>query len=843
MSSLDSPDLDLRQALIADRFEHTCEWIYQHESFSSWLKQDDGVFWIYGKPGSGKSTVMKLIYTDSRTQQYSHSFERSICHISAGFFFNYRGTVIQKSFEGLMRSILRQIIKQLEKSATLALLDDLLQSPIWTQKSHDPWLLTQMEEFLRAILNQKRVELRVWFFFDALDEFDGPPDYISRFVKYLANRPPGSLTHVKVCFSSRPWEEFFAGFSSSPNLAVEDFTKEDIRYYCAASLSNTLAGNHLAFVPRLVDEIVLRASGVFLWASLVLKELATACCNGQMPSLADLLGLLKSVPVELSKFYHFMIQRIPGTLRWKTYALLEAVVRSRSQEEVGVNYLWKTTMISNCPNYESALQALKPVNRCTRRPRDSEEIRRRDILIWGGGLVSAQSSTGVQLMHQTVYEFVTKLDFKDKLLESFSQPTHENGHSFHFKSALTFHLADLLLPTISKRDLRASLSSNREGHNISKRDLRASVSSNREGHNISKPGVRASFNQGAEAEETTGRSCQLFYDSVPVHNLNNLGIKLLGCLEAGDICSWKLIPRGLDSWSHTAFAVLFQLRLYLHNSTLLGLDYFGATAASENLLRLVVMMLNSGIAHDNHRVLATTKLLLENGLNKTALRSLFPYVLEPELPQRGFIDHTATSLQAFEELAILFLEHETGCSSQILRPGVVLDPEVPLYWVKPIHMANPLVTSWLLQHGVDPNELDSGERTPIDWYLSIHSYRRRDKTSKTPTDRARLWTNDLLYQCTSILLQHGAKARLASDESWSDFLEALRTDGHDVSEFPELVPRILIQNEAAPSFSSLGTPLAAQGELPARATLWKPKSSLSHAVKRIFSMRRSGDQS
>jgi len=328
LHSLDTVDLDLRQALIADRLEHTCEWIYEHKPFTLWLKQADGVFWIHGKPGSGKSTLMKLICTDKRTRQHSHTFGSSVHPISAEFFFNYRGTPIQKTLEGLMRSILRQTMRQLSKiRATIDLLDILLEELAENRDLRgDPWPISRLEEFLRSIMEQKRVKLQITFFFDALDEFDGPTDYISRFVKYLACPPAGSLTSTKVCFSSRPWDDFVTNFSNGPSLAVEDFTKEDIRYFCTTKLSTALKTNHLDVIVQLPDEIAFRASGVFLWASLILKELEVAFAGAEPPSLEDVLQLLNTVPTELLDYYAFIIQRIPRSCRWKTYALLESVV-------------------------------------------------------------------------------------------------------------------------------------------------------------------------------------------------------------------------------------------------------------------------------------------------------------------------------------------------------------------------------------------------------------------------------------------------------------------------------------------------------------------------------------
>ncbi|KAK6209767.1 hypothetical protein QIS74_11351 [Colletotrichum tabaci] len=57
----------------------TFEWIYSEPrlgasgatwtNFHGWLQNDSGIYWISGKAGSGKSTLMKLVGTDKRTCQ------------------------------------------------------------------------------------------------------------------------------------------------------------------------------------------------------------------------------------------------------------------------------------------------------------------------------------------------------------------------------------------------------------------------------------------------------------------------------------------------------------------------------------------------------------------------------------------------------------------------------------------------------------------------------------------------------------------------------------------------------------------------------------------------------
>jgi len=50
-----------------------------------------------------------------------------------------------------------------------------------------------------------------------------------------------------------------------------------------------------------------------------------------------------------------------------------------------------------------------------------------------GRLVEVLGDDTPQLMHQTVYDFVTGLGFKELVLSDLAKITTENGHSFHLK--------------------------------------------------------------------------------------------------------------------------------------------------------------------------------------------------------------------------------------------------------------------------------------------------------------------------------------------------------------------------------------------------------------------------
>ncbi|KAI0466703.1 hypothetical protein F4859DRAFT_496404 [Xylaria cf. heliscus] len=120
IKSLEVPGRDSRLETIDNQFSRTFQWVFDEDSaIAKWIKEGTGMFWINGKPGSGKSTLMKFIFRSGQTWELLHKFSSEALQIKSAFFFHDRGTLLQKSFEGLLRSILHQI---LQESSSLAVL-------------------------------------------------------------------------------------------------------------------------------------------------------------------------------------------------------------------------------------------------------------------------------------------------------------------------------------------------------------------------------------------------------------------------------------------------------------------------------------------------------------------------------------------------------------------------------------------------------------------------------------------------------------------------------------------------------------------------------------------------
>ncbi|KAK6528600.1 hypothetical protein TWF281_009838 [Arthrobotrys megalospora] len=109
LRSLSFPNMDARLHSIALAHENTCSWVFGTEQFRQWRCRDNiesfnGVLWIKGKPGAGKSTLMKHILLYCRNSFSNHSI--------AAHFFSARGTPLEQSRCGLLRSLLYQLLDQ-----------------------------------------------------------------------------------------------------------------------------------------------------------------------------------------------------------------------------------------------------------------------------------------------------------------------------------------------------------------------------------------------------------------------------------------------------------------------------------------------------------------------------------------------------------------------------------------------------------------------------------------------------------------------------------------------------------------------------------------------------------
>jgi hypothetical protein len=92
LRSLCYNEIHARHHDIETAHHNTCDWILSTQEFQDWLNQDDdcnGVLWIKGNPGAGKSTLMK--------HMLKHCKGACPESIILAYFFHARGEVLEKT--------------------------------------------------------------------------------------------------------------------------------------------------------------------------------------------------------------------------------------------------------------------------------------------------------------------------------------------------------------------------------------------------------------------------------------------------------------------------------------------------------------------------------------------------------------------------------------------------------------------------------------------------------------------------------------------------------------------------------------------------------------------------
>jgi NACHT domain len=319
----------------------TFDWIFSDvrgdqppwSDFTLWLRDQEGIYWVNGKAGSGKSTLMKHIYDDARTKHYLLQWARktqpvdtSLCFVS--YFFWYSGTGIQKSQSGLLRSLLFQILYKYPSLIPIVLPDRWARHysgiPDFTrlrQIVDAPWPIKQLTEAFGKSVRQREIPLKLCVFVDGLDEFDGEADQLCMLFKEAVQSNP---ENSKFCLSSRPWVEFQEGFADCASLRLQDLTFEDVSRYVSDRFRQNPAFARLeARDPHnsseLLREIVEKADGVFLWVEVVVKQLLRGLNNRD--SISQLWERLRSFPRELFPLYEKILSQIePIYLEWASKA-------------------------------------------------------------------------------------------------------------------------------------------------------------------------------------------------------------------------------------------------------------------------------------------------------------------------------------------------------------------------------------------------------------------------------------------------------------------------------------------------------------------------------------------
>ena len=319
LESLYFPEMNSRQEEIKEAHKRTFNWLFDESgeelgpwsNYTEWLRTGQGTYWISGKAGSGKSTLMNMLYHDERTMDYLKAWTEPRQLITANFFFWKAGTEMQRTHLGLLRSLLYQllsaILETINHLPTISgIRPHILQViPAWTEKR----LSTAILELIAYCSSS----FRICIFIDGLDEFTGDQNTLLSWIETLSK-----ASHIKTCLSSRPLLRYEEKLSSSAMLRLQDLTRADIEAYTSARLADAeypasfVAGRH-DWIKHAVYTIVDRAAGVFIWVELAVNNQLEGLHN--QDSYQQLQDRLQSFPSELEDIYAGIVHRIDKVYR------------------------------------------------------------------------------------------------------------------------------------------------------------------------------------------------------------------------------------------------------------------------------------------------------------------------------------------------------------------------------------------------------------------------------------------------------------------------------------------------------------------------------------------------
>ncbi|KAJ6101921.1 hypothetical protein N7486_004348 [Penicillium sp. IBT 16267x] len=348
---IDARKLDIKTALKA-----TCQWLLSHPGFEAWLDpeklpQHHGFLWISGKPGAGKSTIMKFAYLNlQKRTKYKGT-------VIASFFFNARGGHLEKSISGMYRSLLLQLLEgaRVQVSA-LNILKELLLKAV-TAPGQRPFTC----------------------FVDALDECD--EQQVRDMIQYfedLAEQSTVKQIPLRVCFSSRHHPYIIIRRGTRLTLEHELGHTKDLAAYVRSQLR--------ADDPEIIQKLLDKGAGVFIWVVLVVEILNREYARGAM----FLHRRLEEIPTGLSELFKDILRR-----------------DKENMEEPGEFYhaLWSGLSLNS-----GGLVGSKPPNTSVQDTSDGVPRTHIYVISCSKGLAEITNSKEpiVQFIHESVRDFLIR---------------------------------------------------------------------------------------------------------------------------------------------------------------------------------------------------------------------------------------------------------------------------------------------------------------------------------------------------------------------------------------------------------------------------------------------------
>ncbi|KAH8169478.1 Pfs, NB-ARC and Ankyrin domain protein [Sarocladium implicatum] len=288
-------EMKSRENAIDCEHDGTCTWLLDTTQYALWRAEQPEqwhhrLLWIKGKAGAGKSTMMKFAVKNNRK---SCRGELILPH-----FFNARGTALEHTAEGMYRTLLYWLLKELPEHHVKEI------ESVHEHHKNGAWQIPELVDILDAGLG--RLGNRpTTIYIDALDEC--PTEETRDMLKVcrkIVRNASNSGRQVRVCFASRPYPHITFTDALFLDFSKQDRHLEDLYRYIHCELNIGIG----AEVAGIRHQVLKKAEGSFMWAVLVVRLLNSEYDGGRL----DQLGVrINEIPGDLYKLYSYTLKRYP----------------------------------------------------------------------------------------------------------------------------------------------------------------------------------------------------------------------------------------------------------------------------------------------------------------------------------------------------------------------------------------------------------------------------------------------------------------------------------------------------------------------------------------------------
>ena len=428
LQSLIFPDMRDRYEGVSKAHQRTFDWVFREpdddtlrrkwDNFTAWAVSDKKLYWITGKPGAGKSTLVKYISDDWRLLDCLAVWSGAQPLVISKFFFWKSGTPLQMSKIGLLRVLLYEILSELLDKIP-HIFPDRYYHELFYGWDIRPWSWSELSSGLKALVDDQTINF--FFMIDGLDELDGDHEELASFLEEILH----TTDNVKMCLSSRPWLVFEDTFRDQPSLRIENLTLRDITNFTSDKLAEDIMFRQLqthdpANARALIEQVTANSSGVFLWVMLVVKSLLEGLRDGD--TVHDLLLRLNLLPKDLEKLF----LQILGGIDSKYFEQAAQIFLTVSHmQSLGPPDLLTLSFLGEDPTPESSrkYEALSPDELCYRAATMCRRLNSRcKGLLEVPNPAHKDPFTRVKYLHRTVKDFLDEDRTQSRLISGLNGP-------------------------------------------------------------------------------------------------------------------------------------------------------------------------------------------------------------------------------------------------------------------------------------------------------------------------------------------------------------------------------------------------------------------------------------